>query len=113
MKKMMVFAMAVCVAGEVFAAFTSAPQELSTRVYGATNCFFQTAAFVGSNAGATIRTAGNETAADAGYAPGPAARRLSAWAETEGRLRWMRGKVGPELSLFGTPYNPATKIVLR
>ena len=99
---------------EVFAAFESAPAALSTRVYGAWNCYFPTNNFVGENAGATI--GGEDTcqfASDEGFTVSSARNKLNSFAVPAGYETWIRGRKGPELSCFADPFNPETVIVVR
>ena len=100
--------------GQVFAAFESAPAALSTRVYGAWNCYFPTNNFVGVNAGATI--GGEDTcqfASDEAFTVTGARNKLNSFAVPSGYETWIRGRNGPELSCFADPFNPETVIVVR
>ena len=100
--------------GQVFAAFESAPAALSTRVYGAWNCYFPTNNFVGVNAGATI--GGEDTclfASDEAFTVTGARNKLNSFAVPSGYETWIRGRNGPELSCFADPYSPGTVILIR
>ncbi len=103
--------------GQIFGAFLSKPAASATRVYGAYNCFFPNADYVGYDKGAQIRTDGNVTAADEGYAAGTARRALTAVAESLGLEPWTLGKIDgkpvPELGCFCLKPYTGFKLILR
>jgi hypothetical protein len=108
--------------GEIFARFETTVADLSSRQYGAVNCFFMTKNFYADNSESTIITNGLVTAADDGYTPASAKRALNVAAVESGYEPWVLGRIGdgdaafvaPELVCFMTKKaNPGFTVIIR
>ena len=94
-------------AGQIFGKFGATVATSSSRQYGAVNSFFMTPGFYAEDSGSAIITNGLVTAADEGYAPSPARKKLNSVAEGDDSYEpWVLGRVGdavfPELECFMT-----------
>ena len=94
-------------AGQIFGKFGAEVATSSSRQYGAVNSFFMTPSFYADDSGSVIITNGLVTAADEGYAPSPARKKLNSVAEGDDSYEpWVLGRVGdavfPELECFMT-----------
>ena len=93
--------------GQIFGKFETQVADSPTRQYGAVNSFFMTDNFYAEDSGSAIITNGLVTAADEGYAPSPARKKLNSVAEGDDSYEpWVLGRVGdavfPELECFMT-----------
>lgn len=100
--------------GEGFGRLNGAfPETAIVRHIGFTNSYFTTTEVIGDDG-----TGGKATLDGCRYGTESVpvksiVRALSEGAETLGYASWVRGKSGPELALFGVPYDPALIITIR
>jgi hypothetical protein len=105
--------------GEIFARFETTVADSLNRQYGAENCFFLTDNLYADNSESTIITNGLVTAADEGYEPSSARKKLNKVAEGDDSYEsWVLGRVGdsvfPELECFMTKAaNSGMSLIIR